>query len=117
MRPRRLSCRGGRPLNFTVRCTMTQRLASLLVFACIVAVFLYDRLTGIRVLGFLELAFGLYVIRVGKVPYGWRGFPPSGYLTGWAATACGVFLICLGTFFLVTPTAVEPLFCGRRGCP
>jgi hypothetical protein len=95
---------------------LDSRLVSFLIFAAVVAAFVFDRLVGIRALGLAEAAVGAYWIKVGRVPYGWRGFPPSGYLTGWAAAGIGAFAIAIGILFLLAPTAVEPLFCGRSGC-
>ena len=95
---------------------MNGRLVSFLIFAAVAAALLFDTILGIRVLGLAEAAVGAYWIKVGKVPYGWRGFPASGYLTGWAALAAGALAIAIGILFMLTPTAVEPLFCGHRGC-
>jgi len=95
---------------------MAQRSVGVLLVLIVAAVFLYDQRLGIRALGLLEVAVGVYFIKAGKVPYGWRGRPASGYLTGWAAVASGVLAIMIGVLFLVAPGAVEPLFCGRSGC-
>ena len=92
------------------------RLTSFLVFAAVVAAFLFDTILGIRTLGLAEAAIGAYWIKVGRVPYGWRGLPPSGYLTGWAALAVGALVISIGLLFMLAPAAVEPLFCGHHGC-
>jgi hypothetical protein len=95
---------------------MARRFVGVLVVLVVAGVFLYDQRLGIRALGVVEIAVGIYFIKAGKVPYGWRGFPASGYLTGWGAVASGLVAIVIGALFLVAPGAVEPLFCGRRGC-
>jgi hypothetical protein len=92
------------------------RLVNFLIFAAVAAVFLFDTVLGIRALGLAEVAVGVYWIKAGRVPYGWRGSPPSGYLTGRAALAVSALAISIGILFMLAPTAVEPLFCGHRGC-
>ena len=89
---------------------MPGRVSSFLIFAVLVAAMLYDTILGIRLLGFAEMGCGIYWIRSGKIPYGWRGMPASGYLTGWAAVGVGVLAIALGAVFTVVPKLVEPFF-------
>ena len=91
-------------------------IAQLLGFVLIVVAFMYDTTLGIRALGLAEIAGGAYWIRTGEVPYGIRGRSPSGYLTGWAAIAAGLALVALGVLFLIAPTVIKPLFCGRHAC-
>jgi hypothetical protein len=106
----------GGPSTSPLGARLDSRLVSFLTFAAVAAAFLFDTILGIRALGLAEAAVGVYWIRVGRVPYGWRGFPPSGYLTGWAALASGAIAISIGILFMLAPTAVESLVCGHRGC-
>jgi hypothetical protein len=85
---------------------MPGRVSSFLIFAVLVAAMLYDTILGIRLLGLAEMGCG----SSGKIPYGWRGMPASGYLTGWAAVGVGVLAIALGAVFTVVPKLVEPFF-------
>jgi hypothetical protein len=93
---------------------MSGGVTSFLFFVVVVVAFLYDTVLGIRMLGLWGIACGIYWIRTGKIPYGWRGMAPSGYLTGWAAVAGGGVAITLGMVFLVAPKLVEPLYSVHR---
>ena len=87
---------------------MSARVSSFLLFVVLVAALMYDTILGIRVLGLAEIGYGVYWIRSGKIPYGWRGMPPGGYLTGWAAVGVGALAVALGAVFTVAPKLVEP---------
>ena len=91
-------------------------LCSILALLMLVGVFIYDRMWGIRALGVAMVVGGIECMRTQRIPYGIRGRPPSGYLTGRAAVAIGVVAVGLGVLSLIAPKAVEPIFCGRRGC-
>lgn len=78
----------------------------MLAFAIIAIASMYRVTLGIRLAGLEVLLFGCYVVRVRKVPYGWRGQPPSGYITGVPAVAIGLALVGLGIFMLARPASV-----------
>jgi hypothetical protein len=92
------------------------RFAGLIVLALLVSAYFYDRLLGIRAFGCAEVVVGVYWLKAGRIPYGWRGQAPAGYWTGWVVVALGALAIGIGLFFLAAPAVVEPLLCGRRGC-
>jgi hypothetical protein len=83
------------------------RSVSLLIFALLIIAFIYDRLIGIRALGLAETLVGAYWLKIGRIPYGWRGRPAAGYLTGWAAVAVALAVIGLGILFLSEPRLVD----------
>jgi len=37
----------------------------------------------------------------GKVPYGWEGAEPSGYLTGWKVLLFNLALVAAGVYFML----------------
>jgi len=80
-----------------------------------IAAFIYDKILGIRVVGLAEIGYGIYFIHTKHIPYGWRGMPPSGYLTGWAAIVVGSAVVLFGAAFTVAPTFVEPIFFSHHG--
>ena len=93
---------------------MLNRGASLLLFAVVVVALIYNTILGIRFIGIAAVIQGGYIIRTGKISYGWRGMPPSGYLSGWIAIGIGVLVILLGMVFVGAPELVEPLYRTQR---
>jgi hypothetical protein len=83
------------------------RFAGLLLFVLLVVAFIYDRILGIRALGLVETMVGAYWLKVGRIPYGWRGRPATGYLTGWLAITVAVAAIGLGILFLAEPRIID----------
>src|SRR5262245_103519 len=81
-----------------------------LVFALLVAAFLYDRIVGWRVLGLAEIGWAVWVIVQRRVSYGIEGRPPAGYLVGASAIAVGVVGVAIGLLFVFAPHAIDGLF-------
>ena len=74
------------------------------VFVCVATLFAYDHLlVAIRLLGLQTLVESIFLFINPRIPYGWVGRPPSGYLSGalakWLATVFGV----LGVILLFFP--------------
>lgn len=83
------------------------RIVSLFIFVLLVIVFFYDRIIGIRALGLVTTLIGVYWLKMGRIPYGWRGRPAAGYLTGWMAVTVAVSAIGLGILFLAEPKFID----------
>ena len=108
MRPRRqgraLLCG---PSTSPLGATLGNRSVGLLIFAVLVIAFIYDRLIGIRALGLAETLVGAYWLKIGRIPYGWRGRAAAGFVTGWAAVAVALAAIGLGVLFLTEPRLID----------
>lgn len=83
-------------------------------FGVLIACYLYDPILFVRASGVYLLIGAGYFVRAGRIPYDWRGRPPSGYLTGPAVLVVGVLLAGIGLLFLLAPHRVLPWFAGRR---
>lgn len=74
------------------------------VFVVIAAAyFLGGSEIGKRVLGVCLIVGALFQQVVGKIPYGWEGSEPSGYLTGWKMLLVNLTLVAVGTYFALFP--------------
>ena len=85
---------------------MDSRVWSFIVFVLLVATFIWDPIIGTRALGLVEVVLGVYWLKIRRVPYGWEGRPPAGYLVGWPAVAAGALAIGIGVFFVAAPGVV-----------
>lgn len=76
----------------------------LVSFIVVVALFAFvsDK-AGMRGLGLTLLIGAALGQRKGRISYGWEGRPPSGYITGWLATALCVLLGLLGLGMVIWP--------------
>jgi len=84
-----------------------ERIIGVIVFVAVVAAFFYDRIFGWRALGVAEVAYGIWAIRVRRIPYGWEGQPPAGYFTGGAAVFVGLLAVALGLLFVIFPRVID----------
>jgi hypothetical protein len=84
----------------------------LLVFVVLVVASIYRLTLGIQFAGAAVIWTGFLFVRTARVPYGWRGQPPSGYITGIPAVVTGLAVIGLGIYMLARPEAVAAW--GRR---
>jgi hypothetical protein len=80
--------------------------AGLIVFAILILASIYRVTLAIQFAGVAALWTGGFFIRVRQVAYGWRGGPPSGYITGIPAIAIGLAVVCLGIYMLMRPEVV-----------
>src|SRR5207249_7018650 len=96
-RPALLRGRSTSPLGATLK----WRLLALLLLALLVSAWFYDRLVGVRAFGVTEITVGVYWLKVGRIPYGWRGQAPAGYSSGWVGVALGSVLVVVGVLCLV----------------
>jgi hypothetical protein len=71
---------------------------------------------GAQVAGVAVLVQALMFLRKRRVPYGWRGSPPSGHFTGTAVPVA--LLLCAAGLFLIFKSSVAADFfrlcCERR---
>ena len=81
-----------------------------LVFVIVVAAFFYDRIIGLRVLGLVEMGWGVWVIVQRRVSFGIEGRPPAGYLVGASAILVGVIGIGVGLLLVFAPHMIDALF-------
>ena len=95
---------------------MKWRLVALLLLALLVSAWFYDRLVGIRAFGLAEIAVGVHWLKVGRIPYGWRGQAPAGYWSGWVVVALRSLLVGIGLLSLAAPAFMLPILCGPHGC-
>lgn len=65
---------------------------------------------GMRVMGLLTLGHAIGCVVVGKVPYGWEGREPSGYITGFPLILFSVFMGAVALAMLVRPHLMLALF-------
>lgn len=80
------------------------RVAELVVFATIVALFMFvSSSAGMRGLGMAILTASAVQMFKRRISYGWAGREPSGYITGVPAVVMAVFGCMLGIAMLVHP--------------
>ena len=81
------------------------------VFAGIVGLFLFvGEKVGIQGMGLVALIAGLIQIAKRRIPYGWEGREPSGYITGIPAVALGALMCIVAIAMLVRPELMLALF-------
>ena len=89
-------------------------LLSLIGFAVVIACYFYDPVLGVRALGIDALVVSAVSFRSGRIPYGVRGQPPAGHLTGGPAIFGGIVLAVIGLACLFAPHRVLPLLGSRK---
>jgi hypothetical protein len=73
-------------------------------FLVVVGLFVFvSTKAGTRALGACMLFGALAEWREGRVAYGWKGQPPSGYVTGWFARLLSLVLGAVGVAVLIWP--------------
>lgn len=65
---------------------------------------------GAQMAGFALLAQSAVFLKQRSVPYGWRGTPPSGFITGVSAIFWSVVLAVLGVVLITKPELFALLF-------
>jgi hypothetical protein len=65
---------------------------------------------GAQVAGVAVLVQALMFLRKRRVPYGWRGAPPSGYFTGSSAVAIALLLCAAGLFLIFKSSVAAEMF-------
>jgi hypothetical protein len=91
------------------------RAAVILLIVLVMAQVSLER--GSQVAGVAVLAQALMFLRKRRVPYGWRGAPPSGYFTGYSAVAVAMLLCAAGLFLIFKSSVAADLFrlcCEKR---
>ena len=71
----------------------------------------------VQYVGGMAVVSGLYGIVRGKIPYGWRGLPPSGYITGPAVRLLGIFVFLVGMFCIFDPAESNNVLGWQQGPP
>jgi hypothetical protein len=79
------------------------------VFAVVVLFLFVGNRAGMRGLGVLTIAHAVVTLLDKRLPYGWEGQEPSGYLTGGIVKVYAVALAALGLTLLVRPDVVLAL--------
>ena len=76
----------------------------IVVFAVVVALFVFvGNKAGTRAVGGVMIIGAAWQQLKGRIPYGWEGPKPSGFLTGSLATVVNLILAALGFSVLVWP--------------
>ena len=76
---------------------LAEKITGYAVFASLIAVhFAFGPVALVRALGVALMATGAYFFFQGAIPYGIRGRPPSGYLTGAMARLISIAIAVLG---------------------
>lgn len=84
---------------------------SIAAFVGIVGLFLFvGEKAGIQGMGLVALVAGFIQIAKRRIPYGWEGREPSGYITGMPAVALGVLMCILALAMLARPELMLVLF-------
>ena len=76
----------------------------------LVVFFLAGKNAGVRVMGLSMLVFACHCLFVRRIPYGWEGQEPIGYLTGIPAILCGLISFCIAIFMILEPALVLDIF-------
>lgn len=80
------------------------RVASLVAFVVVVCLFMFvSSRVGMRGAGLVMLAGAAVHVVQRRIPYGWEGREPSGYITGVAAVLLGALMGLIGVVALVQP--------------
>ena len=76
----------------------------IVLFAVVVALFVFvGNKAGTRAVGGVMIFGAAWQQLRGRIPYGWEGRKPSGFLTGGFATVVNLILAALGFSVLVWP--------------
>jgi hypothetical protein len=81
------------------------RFGKYLGFALVMATFAFaGERAGGRAAGVLVIAQAYILLSAKRLPYGWEGREPIGYVTGPLVQVLAVLLGCLGAAFVARPT-------------
>jgi hypothetical protein len=81
------------------------RFGKYLGFALVMATFAFaGERAGGRAAGVLVIAQAYILLSAKRLPYGWEGREPIGYITGPLVQVLAVLLGCLGAAFVARPT-------------
>jgi len=80
------------------------------VAAVLAAFFFAGELVGARASGLLVIAQAYVLLSVKRIPYGWEGQEPSGYITGPFVQVLSTLLGGLGAAFVARPALMLGLF-------
>jgi len=81
------------------------------IFFCVtVVLFFVSVKAGTRATGLFIMLMALVQHRQGRIPYGWEGQPPSGYLTGALAMVVCILIAAIGLAVAVWPEVVIDMF-------
>jgi len=84
----------------------------IVVFAVVVALFVFvGNKAGARAVRGVMIFGAVWQQLKGRIPYGWEGRKPSGFLTGGLATVVNLILAALGFFVLVWPAVAMDVLC------
>lgn len=87
------------------------RIASFVAFAVVVALFLsVSSQAGMRGAGVVMLVVSGVQVVTRRIPYGWEGREPSGYITGAPAVVVGMLMGAVGVAMLAQPELMLVLF-------
>jgi hypothetical protein len=87
------------------------RVASFVAFAVVVALFLLvSSKAGMRGAGVVMLVVSEIHLVTRRIPYGWEGREPSGYITGVPAVMVGMLTGAVGAAMLAYPELMLALF-------
>lgn len=80
------------------------RLIGIAQFIAVVALFLFvGPKAGIRAVGVSVLVWAAASLLTRRIPYGWEGQEPSGYVTGFPAALISLVMFAAGAAMLVVP--------------
>lgn len=83
----------------------------LIAFAAIVFISInYSHVVAVRLIGLLGLAHAVVYVWQRKIPYGWAGHLPSGYLTGRFAVCVGLLLAAVNALLVAVPQVIIEIF-------
>jgi hypothetical protein len=87
------------------------RLAGFCAFIVVVALFqLVSSKAGMMGVGIMMLAGAVFQLVTRRIPYGWEGLEPSGYITGVPAILLSLFMFAAGLAMLLQPEFMLVLF-------
>jgi hypothetical protein len=86
-------------------------LLGMAAFLVVVGLFVFvSTKAGTRGFGACTLIGAFLQARDGRIAYGWKGRPPSGYITGWPATLLTLVFGALGLAILIWPEVAMGIF-------
>ena len=87
------------------------RVAGFGAFVVVVALFqLVSYKAGMMGVGIMMLAGGVFQLVTRRIPYGWEGLEPSGYITGVPAVLLSLLMCVAGFAMLLQPEFMLVLF-------
>jgi hypothetical protein len=87
------------------------RTMAFVTFVVVLTLFLFaSSKAGVRCLGvMMSVGAGVKIV-MGRIPYGWDGREPSGYITGFPAVLVGLLMAILGIVMVMQPDLMLALF-------